>query len=444
MKKFILLNIVILVAYSCGKKTTNKSSRYVKKSIGTPIPLKFSKQSCLGSLDISDSIAKTDLYLQGDYSSNVSIPINDKLMINSIKMGNEIFSFRDDLEIKNSGKNYSYCPDIDFYQKDTYEDATRSVETALSKFKTKFADNLMELNLPDIKLWVAPMIEIKSIYREKNTKYDIRQFLINNAFYSYELGAMAFLPQGYQEDGDELPFDGVPLWKIPMVALHEYGHHIFEILIKDKWDYVFSKKTGVNPCIDPRGFVEKANKAVFDERVINFELVRGALHEGFADLVSSLLGTDYASLENIGCMEGNREVHVARFTNWSDKTLDQDALDEFLSDTEAFYFGCGLDVDYQDIHIIGAIFARHVHVLFEELALTPEQRFELLVDWAKNLNKLKINTQSGNEKYNLKLTIMSMLTVAQKKFSLTDKVCKQYIRGFTALESAENSHYYCQ
>src|SRR5690606_10031870 len=151
---------------------------------------------------------------------------------------------------------------------------------------------------------------------------------INNAFYDSKNLMMVFLPQGVREGQKEIPYAGMPLWKLPFVPVHEYAHHIFATNIPEFKKYGDSHQISASLCfgkISSKNHFEKELTSATG-KVKNFE-VYSAFNEGFADLVA-FYGNGGASsknsLKSVTCFEKNREVDSSRFYNGQDKKMGED------------------------------------------------------------------------------------------------------------------------
>lgn len=435
MTKSILLLFLVTTLSSCGKKTTPRGNSFVERSYGEPILLNYSKKDCDRSAAPS-SPAQANFYIDGEYKTLDSQKIAPH-MFYKVEMGTEFTLVRSRGALLNykEGEDFQDCDQITEYEAGTFESAARSITTILGLFEQEFSQKLSDIKLKSLKLLVAPIITDVSYTSQDGRRIKRNEKLVDNAFYHQRLdgGLISFLPQGKSTGTQVNRFSSVPLWKIPMVAVHEYGHHIFANLI-----YRAGQSTASfsDFCVDNSFPIEFAIPRENNTREVNRFLPLGAFNEGFADLVASLLGKEVSTLKNIGCMENSREIFKSIYFDGTTKKLTQDAWDDFFLTTHKKYYGCMSAPSFQNIHTVGAIVAHHIYKSFESLGLSPNDRFTELVEWAKALRRVAIYN-FDNPQNILREGIKAYMISLKKRYHVSNLTCNMYFDGFPVLEARE-------
>ncbi len=207
-------------------------------------------------------------------------------------------------------------------------------------------------------------------------------------------------------------FSSQPLWELPFVLHHEFGHHIFYTffpkLFTDSYQLKeFSQKLGGNifmrTGIKPVDHLLSGNYAPVTE-------VASAINEGFADLYAqySLGGTTDIAL--VKCMNGTRDVSSKTFYDGVSKELSTTVWETFGAeqkedDTGPFNIPNPEDIncakyDFKDSHIIGAVLAHGVYALWEKTNLAKNdalgvKRGRALLEWISAQNSRISTYESG-------------------------------------------------
>lgn len=384
----LYLTLVGLVV-ACGPTPKPKKKKTIvkaKESVGIPYKVNYSSQSC--SKFMHATPPKTDLYIRGQYS-DVSLQYLFKSNIYSdVKLGGkyknaipEWFHLIRDKVV--DPVDFKLCRTLEPYKDKTYEDAAVSALYPLLKFEKQFYEIIEKYNPSEVELNIQPEIAIIS-----DADVNIK---VNNAYYYSNV--ITFLPQGVTrfEGNDYIPFGGVPLWKIPMVVMHEYGHHLFATIFYHGDIHLHSDESIADvhdsgPCFNPAPEGEILASEI-KKRTLDKNLARRALNEGFADIFAYYGSEEGRSLLGLGCFTNSRDVESHIFRNGDLKKLNADALKEFLNEKTVHYSGCGTDVDFQDIHIVGAVYAHAIHTTLNKLVTTDEQKLEFIFDWVAKIGK---------------------------------------------------------
>ena len=381
LMKIIYLALLSLLVLSCGLKPESQQveTRYARTSIGEPLLLSFSNDKC-AQFDLFGSYPGVDLVIAGQKKYSQMTNFLSEQLFSDIELnGNYIYKVYPKLELVKSGVDFKPCKVDEDYDDKSYEDAAISILKPITDFKKNFSEFHEELRLEKLKLKVLPLIEHNTQF---NTGHEV-----NNAYYSYSSKEIVFLPQGRDKFG-HIPFNGTPLWKFPMVPLHEYGHHIFA-------SKVYSSNKNINTpdkelCFDnsdeTSSFLD--NRGKDDKRRVGKWTAISALNEGFADLFAYYGNQTTRKLYGMGCMIASRDVESNTFFNSDLKVLNQKALNDFSSTTFINYDFCDVDTDYQDVHIIGAIYARAWFDIFSKTKLSDEEKLKVLIHWIEKIREI--------------------------------------------------------
>ncbi len=407
-----------LVITSCGQQTYNAPSKdsFVKRSLGRAIPLTKIHPTC--DRVASSSSKEFDIlrFIEGqmlgekiDFSSIITgskFAAKSSTFYNKVAYGGKFEIFYEinragnekqvGLKQKANAAELNVCAGSDYTNYPlSYEDVALSsvpgIQAALDAVKA--AKPKIKLN--PVKFVMGP--DYKMIYRttykvQGKKKGQLNLAFVNNAFYNGGTSEIVFLPQGYMGEDKVIPFGGVPLWKIPMVGAHEYGHHVFREIVGGKALDTASKEFHDKFCWDSRHVHVSGSTKI--EKMAGTGEILGAYNEGFADLIAYYsLGKEIGSLKGISCMEKAREVDVSEFADGTAKKLDFNAYFTFMHGGES-PDSC-LEPDYTDIHIMGAIFAHHFDQLMEKIGMEPQEKLKTLLEWAQILKSKYGNLTSG-------------------------------------------------
>lgn len=435
MKKLSLLFLLAIVG--CGPAPTVQkrlSNSYIDSSTGTPVRLKAATETCdrtegefSYTLNYPSAIGRLTYKLVG------AEPANDFLFLDSIAFEGE---FERKLNIVNERRGKLYgsvsekvikpatalklCPD-QTYAYYSYEDASLKALMAIeNSYRTmeKYVQNISP-----VKLLIAPIFHQKVIRQVRDELVHEKKTLVNNALYIPKDKTIVFLPVGVNEDGIA-PFNGIPFWDVPLIGGHEYGHHIFSELTGNTNT---STRASSGPCFDNRQSLMPFSSTL-NGRVINSDLVMNALDEAAADILAYYtLDNKLHNLHQMFCLAMNREVDSPIWVSNQRKTLNEETLDKFFNTEEVKISSCLYEVDFQDIHILGANVANFFHSLFEDMKLTKDQRMTLIIEWIKSLKRFNDDLNNRQPRRLLLEAIQNMLTsirpyVEESGFDLCQKL----------------------
>lgn len=388
MKQIVCLTLLIGVV-SCGVQAPRETS-YTISSTGEPFEYKHTQNSCE---EIEpEKLLRTPtikLFIDGKFKSVQMEKVSNEHLVDKLLLGGEVESGlmrSGKLKVKEKAVEFKYCFDPEKLDEKDYEDATLSILDPLNKFENRYLSLVRENNISKINIRVLPRyINVHSVRTTESHTLN-KQTLVNNAMYAASRNEIIFLPQGKNQIGF-IPFGGVPLWKQPMVTLHEYAHHFFRSLLGEK----VAKDLG-HLCIDNRHALELPqdyfSEDTSSERKVELDDVVGVLNEAFADLFSYYSNVDNKNLKNFGCMEKSRDVSSKMYISGTEKMLSRYVLDTFLSAETKKSGGCAVHPDYQKIHIVGAIYGWGFFKLLTRIDISQMDKLKLLLDWIKTIPPL--------------------------------------------------------
>lgn len=308
------------------------------------------------------------------------------------------------------------CPDVEKYEKGTVESAALNATYFISKTNRKVSELLPGVKIDPISVEVTPSIKKDlSVIVKGEVIWHYEAFETDNAYYAPGTNSITFLPHSeeFRKAGLTMNF-----WEVPMVASHEYGHHIFQTL------HPSGDQSALKNCFGHFGLVSAGEQE--EKREVTNDDVLGALNEGFADLVS------YYSLENnergvkgVPCLDVTRDVSSKLFANGAAKVFSEAALSDFFS-TKELEGPESCDVpNFQDIHIIGAIFANGAERLLSLSTETKDQRLSIVLNWLKEMQAKSADMRALAPAEFLKesLKLLADVTVAKTDGKLDQNEC---------------------
>lgn len=406
-KSFQLL-VILSLLYSCGFKQEQTYNYITMPEIGDPVLLKRSGEHF--------DFLSTSSGIQIDISNRHfkgSSSCYDLDLLSSIKLGGTYTQ-------KSLGGRYFTTPQALEYpfpyrcdenaKLGTYEHAASSIQSALKKIEDKMND--INLSLPKVSLNVAPLIKAISERREGKNIYQTPKYQVNNAYYNPRLKEITFLPQGRTAYG--VPFSSIPLWNIPFVPIHEYGHHMFNYYM----DGVASK--GINTCFNNlhihSNFQGSGNR----------KLIK-ALNEAFADLIGKLGAGRSFRFKRVPCFRKARDVESSKFADNQDKTLDENTWHIFEKNIPEAQRNCE-SRNVSEIHHFGAIIA---HGLYEVMRKSNDFHLTQLIDLLKNFKSRYSPHHSMKRNMSLFLESFALLDLS------VDNICEILSNQFPLFSSQE-------
>ncbi|MFL5785754.1 MAG: hypothetical protein ACJ76H_14145 [Bacteriovoracaceae bacterium] len=323
------------------------------------------------------------------------------------------------------------CPDEGKYSRGSVESAALNANYFISKTNRKVSQLLPDVKISPISIEIAPMLlEKADVIVDGKVVYHQEAYQTDNAYYMPGGNSITFLPHS-----EEMKKQGFSMnfWEVPMVGSHEYGHHIFETLYPD-----VMPATGLKNCFGNFGLQLQAGNEPEAREVTNDDVL-GALNEGFADLVA------YYSLDNserglwgVPCLQVSRDVGSDSFANViTKKVFSEKALSDFFAKTEIEApLNCGIP-NFQDTHIIGAIFANGVDRIMSVSTDSKDKRLLITLKWLQAMKEKRPSLIALQPKEFLKGSFkLFIATVAANTDGKTDKqecdIAKEIYPGIDA------------
>lgn len=418
--KLFLLMIALFFLVSCGKTKVEEKQEFVTyNSISySPISLTSSQQvGCSVTVPLETPYVLISFYIDLTYQ-NLYTPLNTLLegenyLRNSSSIAHTYYGYQEvsrykayyneyynDWSIDDSslvqqireGRELQFCSFKNSYESNSVEGAALNANYVISRAYNKLQQVAPELLPKPISIQIAPLYATEIHATSESGDMHATQYLTDNAFYSPANATITFLPQS-QEGLDADVFAGKPLWDIPMVGAHEYGHHIFHHLFPE------ADNSEHSLCFDNR--VHKGprlrEKDSSSFREVNTQTVFGALNEAFADLDAYYsLGDRLVSLKGITCMDKNRDVDIQYFSDGSEKRLSNKNVSTFFSFDRYNSAQTCFVPDFQDIHIMGAAIASLVYRQMKYLNMSDSEALTVLLQWIQSIRDdyLKDKTRS--------------------------------------------------
>jgi hypothetical protein len=248
-------------------------------------------------------------------------------------------------------------------------------------------------DLPEASLLVLPKVE--TLYQDGATRSEavdnlsyVPNFSGSPTFVIFPKGAFS-VSMGRWVD--------VNLWEIPWTLAHEFGHHIFRF-----HSDIAAAASGIAGAVPVHSFPTAPDSntgfaltAASGTRHIGDADLLAAVNEGFADLYAYYVqGSVPGMTKGIDCFHENRDAGIALFADAQPKVLSAAVLAQFMSTTKASpNIDCSVPF-YQDIHVIGAIFAYGVDQIFSaSVGQDAAKKTALMLDWAKRIGQDYLPTQ---------------------------------------------------
>lgn len=295
----------------------------------------------------------------------------------------------------------------------TYEHAASTVLNQIKAVEDLLSTQT-DITVPKVNLRIVPLIKQK-IRRVQGRVVRLKDdYLVNNAFFLPQRKEIVFVPQGTDEYG-RVPFNSIPLWNIPFVPSHEYGHHIFNELLGEK----ANKKAHV--CFNQSKKVKKTRSSISNMKLM------AAVNEGFADLIGQISSGKSFSFSGVSCFEKSRDLNSSTFYDGSTKILTESVSNQFINPTKSRLRLSCIYTDYSEIHHFGAVIAYGLYSTMKENNIL---NLKSVTDWATSF-------KSSYELYrpvqdNLNDILISFVDVVEdEKIS---KVCESLKNYFPILD----------
>jgi hypothetical protein len=426
---------LLLVLSSCGvavRTTKDLDVNVVDISEGTPSPLMQEKipKNCNFT-----KAFKTNIYY--DYKHRAQKLSHLNSIIDSVYLGGEKevfkstigFRYRSPLSIM--GRMFKACGGHDYTKNKSYQSAAASALYSFSEIEK--IKHLLPASISPVRLRVATTV--RNIYETSEDGVLVREEkqLINNAFYNSKDKEIIFVPQGTPDYGF-VPFSGIPMWEIPFVSAHEYGHHVFSHFMTN---YLNDKLIKHKPRVCFDDHFEGGDQ----DRNVKFQDIMKSLNEGVADLFSRIVIDKKITMEGLTCLEDSRDVTSDTFANGESKILNKQSLSEFFSTRKIGQTDCLKSVNYQDPHTVGAVFANAFYKVLKEGKLDQKQMLSFLYEYLKDINSKYFQLKNLSLDKSLEDLFLMGFSKAEKAVGLSQREkCGIISQSYPSL----HSYYSCK
>ncbi|WPU64506.1 hypothetical protein [Peredibacter starrii] len=444
MKHFIIALLLSLFVVSCGGPSTSKKNPIETVTStsysNAPIFLKSQDVECY-SRNFSGPVEfGLHLFLNGQETFETKSfdgLINQSTLQNGEIISNAVYGER--VEIIRSPvqryigiaapKRISLCADLDQYERGSVESAALNAAYFIAKTNTTFKSAVSNIKIRPITLNISPSIlQSNIILNQKGERVKESSYWTDNALYSPVNERITFLP--HSQELRQLGLT-VNFWEVPMIASHEYGHHIYQAI------FPYQNNLSIG-CFDHLKKTETKNKT-FGFRSVEIDDVVTAYNEAFADLISYYtLGENERGVKGIKCLEVTRDVGSNTLIDGKSKVLSKSVVNTFFSFIEQFS-SCE-SPSFQEVHILGASLAYSMDQFMSAMTSSKSQKLQILVDWVKDM---KTNHSKLKEHYPEKYFEEMMSLFVEKnlqKFNNIEEGCEAVKTYLPAINVNRCSH----
>ena len=470
MKNVILpLLALSILSVSCSKKTKSKPTRIGNFQSKTAKPIFIKRHITDCSLIDANSINKSfqvEMLIDGriqpvmleaqDLLVDNKVQTNDNSIItNTIEQfkSNVLYKSFWNLEMKKNdeyiyqwekilkeGNDTDVCPGIAIYKSDTVENAALVSNYAISKTNKAIKSLNLGIDIKPIKVFITPSIRTtKVIETQQMGNVAQKKYEADNAYYKPWAHTITFLPHSESAKRSGT-FGEASLWEIPMVPSHEYGHHIFNMIVP-KYSRAHEANKHSQYCFDNR--IEKASKFGGDKEIqgavrsANFHDTIGSLNEGFADLISFYtLDEDERTLQGVTCMEANRDVSSPVFQDGNKKLFSKNVIkimsSKVVVDTKR---NCS-SADFQAIHSLGAVFAHTTDQFISNFTTNKKTKLKVVLKWLQKLNteyEGAIKSKNIEDSMQAAFEMMVATTLSEFNKEATTEVCTEVNKLYSSI-----------
>ncbi len=326
-----------------------------------------------------------------------------------------------EMVVHKKGKSVSVCPEKKDYQRESVESASMNASYFITKTNKAVRAQSPSLRIAPIKVIISPShrttLRVQSLGLRKRSFYRT-----DNAYYDPSDMSVTFLPhsQAWKNAGIQANF-----WEVPMVASHEYGHHIFQTILRKGMGGVKGMRT-LTPCFADHPVVEDGEvvpTATFADKVS----ILSAYNEGFSDLIAFYsLSNEERSVQGVKCLSVTRDVAQPFFIDGRSKVFSPDAIYTFLTPAMTTQeLPCEI-TNFQGVHTMGAVFAHSADKITTQWTQSKEKKLSITIKWAQKL-AAKLSGMSFLSKHQLLRDIYALyITTASEELEepLNAESCK--------------------
>lgn len=376
-----------LVLSGCGKsKKSNRAVTPIWNSSYSTLPLMLEKQvlNCTSKRDFDARMLGLYLFTEGrlNYASRDFTGLIDERRV-ADKKAVAVSVYGEVVEYVYQGSSFNVqqhaqskeidlCADVIEYDRNTVEGAALNATYYINRAHRIFTESTGSY-VPPVKLNISPEVRQTFVNGANRDTF----YLTDNALYLMENKSIVFLPHSLEAKSAGFYMN---FWEIPMVPAHEYGHHIFASLM----DFSFILRGGQSVCFN---FREDAPHSQAPRKIKNLDVLH-AFNEGFADLVAHYtLPEEDRGFKGVKCMEVTRDVSQPNLMSGTPKTFSPEALRSFFSSTNEDAGNTCEQSNFQDVHVIGAIFAYNADRFMSQYTDSTAIKLQILKSWVESLRR---------------------------------------------------------
>lgn len=341
--------------------------------------------------------------------------------------------FGEKLLEENFGSDIFVCPE-ESYENESVEGAALSATHFIEKTKRFFEKASPGIHISPVRLSISPTILKSQLMRNSDGSISkVSSYMTDNAYYRTSSRTIAFLPHSQHFRS----FSHVNLWEVPMVASHEYGHHLFQEILG---------RSNFPPDLEMSCFgkvvLEKSHLKSIRHRNVKIDDVLRAFNEGFADLVAFYsLDSSERSVAGVPCLEISRDVVSPVFYDGNPKELSEEAVRTFFSFRAMGPYSCEV-TNYQDVHTMGAIQAHTFNKFLSEFTISDEEKLAALIEWVKFLRSESQHFRNKQPEDFMKDSYGAFLKISVAKFNRTfdENICRKVEEIFPGLKLSDCLH----
>lgn len=427
----LMLLIFLTGLSACGVQVeSSRRSSYEFLPVtysNSPVLLKKQSENCQSkdfkhSADYELSLFYTNKFNKNVVNFNSILKQNflqDGLVVSSTKWGDECeYASADKGWLYRKGK---YPKDVDLceeereYARDSVEGAALNANFLIQKTYKNLKSVLPSLKIPAIQINISPEIKTSLVVMENGERIRRTTYMVDNAFYNPEEKSITFLPHSKTLK----PFLNAYYWEIPMIASHEYGHHIFSTLTP----HIDAKET--TGCL---GAVTNEYETPASKRAVTNQHVIASLNEGFADLIAYYTLPDKQSdVTGVRCLAVTRDPESSYLVDGRPKNFQADVTETFFSNEQDFIPSTCERPSFQDLHTFGSIFAYSADSFLNLLGFTKEEKLKYLIQWITKIDVKKSELAKLKPelflKVSLKLFLEDAMLTSHREY--TQQICQK-------------------
>lgn len=441
--KFLILTLSTLVLVTgCGQQETKPTNLiYSTKYSNNPLLLKKQSKSCESKSFESSKLIDLLLFHDGsilkeNYDFSVllkGLSLRPKNSLSKVYYGEKVEvcpnCSRGQQQLEKP-REVELCPEDLDYERETIESAALNTAFFINKTHDKFVSLNTGVSVPSISLNIGTVVLFSFVSNFSGERVKQSTYFTDNAFYQPQTRGIYFLPHSKEFKTENSP----NYWEVPMVASHEYGHHLFQSIYQDEL-----VSSGPRGCFSSP-HLKKLDDSSQTIRSLTIRNVLNSYNEGFADLIAYYsLSEKERSVKGVKCLDVNRDVESPKFYFGEEKKFSPEVLQNFLSLYEnSDKTSCEVP-SFQQVHTIGAIFAHHVNAILSHVSTSNDEKITTLVDWVKILKQEKDKNAKLTPDAYLRKTMKSFVELVMTKYhkSKDQALCAKVEAMFPDLDPKE-------